>query len=66
MTARYGTATCTCCGATFAASRTGYTVRCPECRATGRTKPKAKKYTAIECSRCGTTYTELRCPGCGF
>lgn len=23
-------------------------------------------YRSIECSRCGTHYTTLRCPGCGF
>jgi DNA-directed RNA polymerase subunit RPC12/RpoP len=40
-------------------------VRCPDCRGK-RVAPKGRKYSAIRCSRCGTTYTDLRCPGCGF
>lgn len=56
---------CKNCGKQFKKSRNDYTVNCPDCRGNHR-KPKEKSYTEIECSQCGTHYTSLRCPGCGF
>ena len=53
------------CGATFKRSPADSTVKCPSCR--GRKPERAKtSYHAIECCKCGTTFTSLRCPRCGF
>lgn len=57
---------CRNCGKSFKASRAGTTVNCPDCRKGRGRKPKQKGYTHVVCSRCGTGYTSLRCPGCGF
>lgn len=61
---------CRKCGTMFKASRQDYTVNCPDCRRRGASGGgggrRRGKYPTIKCSRCGTNYSSLRCPGCGF
>lgn len=57
---------CRDCGSDFTASKADYTVRCPECRGRKAPASKSTSYSTIECCKCGTSFTSLRCPRCGY
>lgn len=68
MTKTAHTAHCRTCGKPFTrrAGATGWVVNCSEHRGRKAAAPKAKKWPAIECGRCGKVHTTLKCDGCGF